>query len=363
MMNETEFINTDDENNKVLNVNDPVNKQDDMRGSYNSIQQTTLYNNNGINEITSTRNNNGIDQNANPSLIRRNSSSSVIDTQNDDTRTTQEPNKPPTLFVSSNKTENIQNKTNMHQKTMSTSFQGTAVQHGPAIQSRKSSIQSQTQSAILQNFGTSNNQNVHTTPFISRNQNETFQIPIIGYEIMEERARFTIFKLRIDDPRTGLSWMVFRRYTDFVRLYSKLKANHPYLNLPLPGKRWFKDNFDPVFLDDRVRGLQIFVNVVIRKLYSDSTVRDFFCLDEPPPVCDAEPESLALFGALEDTVGALKNQIRQKEETIECLRKKVFYLEEKMKECVNCNPAESSSLKSSVKNDNSVACNSSGSSY
>lgn len=355
MMNETEFRSTDDENNKVLRVTG------DTRGSYNSIQRSTLVNNNGINETNSVENN-STDQNANPSLIARNSSSSNNITENDIT-TTSELNNPPTLFVSSNETEQIQNKTNMHQNTMSTSFQGPAVQPSPPILSRKSSIQSQTQSAILQSYGSSNNQNVHTTPFIHRNQNETFQIPIIGYEIMEERARFTIFKLRIDDPRTGLSWMVFRRYTDFVRLYSKLKANHPYLNLPLPGKRWFKDNFDPVFLDDRVRGLQIFVNVVIRKLYSDSTVRNFFCLDEPPPVCDAEPESLALFGALEDTVGALKNQIRQKEETIEYLRKKVFYLEEKMKECANCNPSESTSLKSTVKNDNSVACNSSGSSY
>lgn len=166
----------------------------------------------------------------------------------------------------------------------------------------------------------------------------SFQIPIIGYEVMEERARFTIFKLRIDDPRTGLSWMVFRRYTDFVRLYSKLKDTYPQLSLPLPGKRLFKDNFEPAFLDERVRGLQLFINVVVRNISMDSTVRDFFCLDEPPPVCDSEPESLALFGALEDTVVTLKNQLRQKDETIDYMKKKIIYFEDKMRECKHCNP-------------------------
>lgn len=164
------------------------------------------------------------------------------------------------------------------------------------------------------------------------------QIPIIGYEVMEERARFTIYKLRIDDPRTGLSWMVFRRYTDFVRLYQKLKIEYRNLTLPLPEKRLFRNNFDPVFLDERARGLQIFVNAVVKRLSSDRCVREFFCLDEPPPVGDSEPEAQALFGALEDTVGALKNQIRQQDDALKYMRQKVFYLEEKMKNCSVCNP-------------------------
>lgn len=164
------------------------------------------------------------------------------------------------------------------------------------------------------------------------------QIPIIGYEVMEERARFTIYKLRIDDPRTGLSWMVFRRYTDFVRLYQKLKIEYRNLTLPLPEKRLFRNNFDPVFLDERARGLQIFVNSVVKRLSTDRSVREFFCLDEPPPVGDSEPEAQALFGALEDTVGALKNQIRQQDEALKYMRQKVFYLEEKMKICNVCNP-------------------------
>lgn len=164
------------------------------------------------------------------------------------------------------------------------------------------------------------------------------QIPIIGYEVMEERARFTIYKLRIDDPRTGLSWMVFRRYTDFVRLYQKLKIEYRNLTLPLPEKRLFRNNFDPVFLDERARGLQVFVNAVVKRLSSDRSVREFFCLDEPPPVGDSEPEAQALFGALEDTVGALKNQIRQQDDALKYMRQKVFYLEEKMKVCGVCNP-------------------------
>lgn len=166
---------------------------------------------------------------------------------------------------------------------------------------------------------------------------ESLQIPIVGYEVMEERAKFTIYKLKVEDDKRDQSWLVFRRYTDFVRLYSRLKAELPNIMLPLPGKRWFRDNFEPAFLEERVRGLQIFVNAILSKLPNHPTVREFFCLDEPPQVFTYQPEVQAVYGALEDSIMSLKMKIKQKDATIMHLQKRLAQLELHAKNCPNCN--------------------------
>jgi len=73
---------------------------------------------------------------------------------------------------------------------------------------------------------------------------EDITIPIVGYETMEERAKFTVrdprvflhpwivmkfntvffqvFKLKIENEKVGDTWLVFRRYTDFMRLHAKV---------------------------------------------------------------------------------------------------------------------------------------------
>ncbi|XP_028158565.1 sorting nexin-16 [Ostrinia furnacalis] len=165
---------------------------------------------------------------------------------------------------------------------------------------------------------------------------ESLQVPIVGYEVMEERARFTIYKLKVEDDKRDQSWLVFRRYTDFVRLYSRIKAELPNILLPLPGKRWFRDNFDPVFLEDRVRGLQVFVNAILNKLPNHPVVREFFCLDEPPQVFSYQPEVQAVYGALEDSISTLKMQLKQKDATIMHLQKRVAQLEAQSKSCSQC---------------------------
>lgn len=165
---------------------------------------------------------------------------------------------------------------------------------------------------------------------------ESLQIPIVGYEIMEERARFTIYKLKVEDDNSDQSWLVFRRYTDFVRLYSRIKAEQPNINLPLPGKRWFRDNFEPAFLEDRVRGLQIFVNAILSKLPNHPVIREFFCLDEPPQVFSYQPEVQAVYGALEDSITTLKMQLKQKDATIMHLQKRLAQFEAQVKGCGNC---------------------------
>ncbi|CAK1553174.1 unnamed protein product [Leptosia nina] len=165
---------------------------------------------------------------------------------------------------------------------------------------------------------------------------DRLQIPIVGYEVMEERARFTIYKLKVEDDKRDQSWLVFRRYTDFVRLYNRIKSEHPNIILPLPGKRWFRDNFEPAFLEERVRGLQVFINAVLNKLPNHSMVREFFCLDEPPQVFTYQPEVQAVYGALEDSITTLKMQLKQKDATIMHLQKQLAQMEVKVKGCPNC---------------------------
>ncbi|XP_013163511.1 PREDICTED: sorting nexin-16 isoform X2 [Papilio xuthus] len=165
---------------------------------------------------------------------------------------------------------------------------------------------------------------------------ESLQIPIVGYEVMEERARFTIYKLKVEDDKRDQSWLVFRRYTDFVRLYTRIKSELPNVMLPLPGKRWFRDNFEPAFLEERVRGLQVFVNAILLKLPNHPVVREFFCLDEPPQVFTYQPEIQAVYGALEDSITNLKVQLKQKDATIMHLQRQLAQLESKVKNCPNC---------------------------
>ncbi|XP_017019884.1 sorting nexin-16 [Drosophila kikkawai] len=155
--------------------------------------------------------------------------------------------------------------------------------------------------------------------------NAVLRVPIIGYEVMEERARFTVYKLRVENPETNDCWLVMRRYTDFVRLNGKLKQSFPKLSLMLPRKKLFGDNFNAVFLDNRVQGLQIFVNSVMAKeeLRKCKLVREFFCLDEPPSYSESMEECRAIFEAQEETIAHLKLQIQNKNDLILSLQQKL----------------------------------------
>ncbi|BFG04861.1 uncharacterized protein DMAD_03723 [Drosophila madeirensis] len=155
--------------------------------------------------------------------------------------------------------------------------------------------------------------------------NAVLRVPIIGYEVMEERARFTVYKLRVENPESNDCWLVMRRYTDFVRLNGKLKQAYPKVTLMLPRKKLFGDNFNAVFLDNRVQGLQIFVNSVMAKeeLRRCKLVREFFCLDEPPSYSESMEECRAIFEAQEETITHLKMQIQNKNDLILSLQQKL----------------------------------------
>ncbi|XP_067887775.1 sorting nexin-16 isoform X3 [Heterodontus francisci] len=121
---------------------------------------------------------------------------------------------------------------------------------------------------------------------------------MLGYEVMEERAKFT------------------------------LKEMFPGFRLALPPKRWFKDNYDPNFLEDRQLGLQAFLqNLVAHKDIANSTsVREFLCLDDPPGPFDSLEESRAFCETLEETNYRLQKELAEKQKEVEALKK---LLEEK----------------------------------
>ncbi|KAF5296571.1 hypothetical protein FQA39_LY12489 [Lamprigera yunnana] len=150
---------------------------------------------------------------------------------------------------------------------------------------------------------------------------DNFEIPIVGYEVMEERARFTVFKLRIDNKITGDFWYVFRRYTDFVRLCSKIKHSYPHIVQHLPRKRWLGNNFDPIFLEERVNGLQTLVNAILSEadLKTSQQIQDFFCFNEPPTVSENTQQSRAMLETFEDTVYQLRKQLKEKENEVDHL--------------------------------------------
>ncbi|XP_058834822.1 uncharacterized protein LOC131692013 [Topomyia yanbarensis] len=157
------------------------------------------------------------------------------------------------------------------------------------------------------------------------NNNVALRIPIIGYEVMEERARFTIFKLRIENSISHTCWLVLRRYTDFVRLHITLRTLFPHCNLVLPKKKWFGNNFNSGFIDNRIQGLQRFINTILGDdaMRTCPTVREFFCLDEPPTYSESMEESRIIFEAQEETIAHLKQQLQTKDELIAALHAKV----------------------------------------
>ncbi|KAK0087381.1 hypothetical protein PV325_001195 [Microctonus aethiopoides] len=191
------------------------------------------------------------------------------------------------------------------------------------------------------NGSPNNNSNIMPSVLTS----EDLRIPIVGYEVMEERARFTVYKLRVE-LKNGDCWFVFRRYTDFVRLLTQLRRQKLAVShLSLPRKKWIGDNFAPSFLEERIRGLQVFVNDILNSpiLVSNTSVREFFCLDEPPALSDTAEEARAIFEALEDTIYHLRQKLRERDatlasETALCneLRKKLHRIMTESQQCPKC---------------------------
>ncbi|XP_016042358.1 sorting nexin-16 isoform X2 [Erinaceus europaeus] len=116
---------------------------------------------------------------------------------------------------------------------------------------------------------------------------------ILGYEVMEERAKFT------------------------------LKDMFPGFRLALPPKRWFKDNYNADFLEDRQLGLQAFLqNLIAHKDIANClAVREFLCLDDPPGPFDSLEESRAFCETLEETNYRFQKELLEKQKELESLKK------------------------------------------
>lgn len=87
----------------------------------------------------------------------------------------------------------------------------------------------------------------------------------------------------------------------------------------LPKKKWFGNNFSSGFLDNRIAGLQTFINSILgdQEMRKCHEVRDFFCLDDPPELLsESMEECKAIFEAQEETIAHLKMQLKAKDELI-----------------------------------------------
>lgn len=149
--------------------------------------------------------------------------------------------------------------------------------------------------------------------------------PILGFETMEARSRFTVFKIQVEKRGDPAAWFVFRRYSDFLHLNERLKFMFPGFRLALPPKRWFRDNFDKEFLEDRVLGLQAFLNNIVghKDICNSAPVRDFLCVDEPPGPHDSLEESRALCDKLEESMYTLRQDLQEKEAEVELLKEEL----------------------------------------
>lgn len=98
-------------------------------------------------------------------------------------------------------------------------------------------------------------------------------------EIREEEKKFTVYKVVITSEND--SWFVYRRYSEFYKLYEYLRKQVSGLQLKIPGKKLFGNNLDPQFIASRQEGLDMFLQQLMqdKKLLDLPDVRAFLGLD------------------------------------------------------------------------------------
>ncbi|RXM98306.1 Serine/threonine-protein kinase Sgk3 [Acipenser ruthenus] len=105
-------------------------------------------------------------------------------------------------------------------------------------------------------------------------------------EQRDKKKRYTVYKVMVSVGRH--EWFVFRRYAEFDKLYNALKKQFPNINLKLPAKRIFGDNFDPEFIKQRRSGLNEFIQNLVThpQLSNHPDVRAFLLMDKPNNLSD-----------------------------------------------------------------------------
>lgn len=109
-------------------------------------------------------------------------------------------------------------------------------------------------------------------------------------EQKDKKKRYTVYKVIVSVGRH--EWFVFRRYAEFDRLYNTLKKQFPALNLKIPAKRIFGDNFDPEFIKHRRAGLHEFIQKIVcnPQLCHHLDVKDFLQMDKSKNLSDASED-------------------------------------------------------------------------
>ncbi|KAG7455118.1 hypothetical protein MATL_G00253080 [Megalops atlanticus] len=109
-------------------------------------------------------------------------------------------------------------------------------------------------------------------------------------EQRDKKKRYTVYKVMVSVGRH--EWFVFRRYTEFDKLHNTLRKQFPSLNLKIPAKRIFGDNFDPEFIKQRRTGLHEFIQRIVShpQLSNHPDVRAFLQMDKPKNFSDASED-------------------------------------------------------------------------
>uniref|UniRef100_A0A4W5MVS2 Serum/glucocorticoid regulated kinase family member 3 n=1 Tax=Hucho hucho TaxID=62062 RepID=A0A4W5MVS2_9TELE len=109
-------------------------------------------------------------------------------------------------------------------------------------------------------------------------------------EQRDKKKRYTVYKVMVNVGRH--EWFVFRRYAEFDKLYNTLRKQFPSLNLKIPAKRIFGDNFDPEFIKQRRTGLHEFIQRLVShpQLSSQPDVRAFLQMDKSQNFSDASED-------------------------------------------------------------------------
>uniref|UniRef100_A0A8C9X6H4 Serum/glucocorticoid regulated kinase family member 3 n=1 Tax=Sander lucioperca TaxID=283035 RepID=A0A8C9X6H4_SANLU len=80
-------------------------------------------------------------------------------------------------------------------------------------------------------------------------------------EQRDKKKRYTVYKVIVNVGQQ--EWFVFRRYAEFDKLYNTLRKQFPSMNLKIPAKRIFGDNFEPEFIKQRRAGLHEFIKRIV----------------------------------------------------------------------------------------------------
>ncbi|XP_032223541.2 sorting nexin-16 [Nematostella vectensis] len=153
-----------------------------------------------------------------------------------------------------------------------------------------------------------NSEDSNNEHFESLSEQE-IQAPIVGYEVVESRKRFTVFQIAVNFA-DGRSWFVFRRYSEFARMDENLRKmfTESFPDCSLPPKRFLGDNFENCFIEMRKNALQEYLNCILSRddISGSQPVVEFLCLDEPPGPYDSLEESRAFIDNLEESLSELR---------------------------------------------------------